>query len=1102
MAPGGLARGVGLGTTPMAATFQALTALATLTVVQSQSVLTSLTIAPGAAVLFPGGTQQLTVTGHYGDGSSNDLTSAAAFVSSNLMVATVAPGGLATGLAAGTSLITASVGALNASMNLTVAEGITITSPLAGFLTNGTDIEVRGSYGSGVIAVDVNGVPAALSGGVFVATVPLREGRNTLSAIGRTATGAASAISVTVSRDTTPPLVNIESPTAGAILTVRQITVTGMINDIVSGTVNPEQAQVMVNGLPAVLLNRSYAITDLLLTPGRNIINVVARDRAGNETQRSIEVTVMDAALQKRINRLAGDAQSGMIGTTLEQPLVVELVDANGVVQTNQPVTFNICRNDGTLLAPPDQQGRTITRLTDTRGQAQIFFQLGSRTGAGNNQVDVTSPGVLGQVIFCANATGSPPVRISALLPETQVGETGKPLPLPWTAYVTDLGGNPVAGAPVTFIVFQGDGGTVNGTTMITTNSDSDGRAAVVHTLGGQDGLNNNVVIAMIGGLTNAAATFTASGRTPHSVALTRVVGLVLDNANQPMSNILCRIDGTSLETFTDAQGQFVLSNAPVGNIHLVVDARDRGYPGTWHALEFVVDTVAGRDNSVDRPIYMLPLSDSALAGGSQPVTLQMRDMPGASMTILPGSIRDANGRPVVTNVSFTQVNMERVPMPPPLGSQFMLAWTVQPAGLHFDPPASMCIPNMGAPAGQVVEMFSFDHDLIQFVAIGTATVTTDGALMCSDPGFGVSKSGWGGCVPPPPPCTPVCSGPPRPRQCVTYQTIPPASRCGCPTYRPMFLTGSCDDGDECTINDRCQNGTCKGDKVTVNSIMGPCVAGAGSAVTFTADSNAPDRVKWIAIGGSPSSGMGASFSTTFAGGLNFIPRFVVAYCGFSAKTKALGVGPSCASIMPMLNEIEVAMTPGASSFGQVHRLAHSADYEGCVDANKWCFRLERFTEKHGIGTQSLGRTDISGAFDSDVTPATCRAIIADLTPPAAGAGMGPPRSTYYSQGITLAHENFHVSDFRDKVSTPTMNDLAVHVAMPSNCTDCKSSPPGSFNTQMETIWNMHRPTYFDGNHEVRAHNHSNPMYTALINAIRARARNAPAAEAWPADCK
>ncbi len=39
--------------------------------------------------------------------------------------------------------------------------------------------------------------------------------------------------------------------------------------------------------------------------------------------------------------------------------------------------------------------------------------------------------------------------------------------------------------------------------------------------------------------------------------------------------------------------------------------------------------------------------------------------------------------------------------------------------------------------------MFSFDHDLGQFVSIGTASVSEDGLVIRSDPGVGILKGGW-----------------------------------------------------------------------------------------------------------------------------------------------------------------------------------------------------------------------------------------------------------------------------------------------------------------------------------------------------------------------
>jgi hypothetical protein len=69
-----------------------------------------------------------------------------------------------------------------------------------------------------------------------------------------------------------------------------------------------------------------------------------------------------------------------------------------------------------------------------------------------------------------------------------------------------------------------------------------------------------------------------------------------------------------------------------------------------------------------------------------------------------------------------------------------------------FDPPAKVVFPNVGgAPAGAVLNIISFDHDVEEFVEIGTATVSEDGRTVVSDPGSGILKAGWGWGQNPPP---------------------------------------------------------------------------------------------------------------------------------------------------------------------------------------------------------------------------------------------------------------------------------------------------------------------------------------------------------------
>jgi hypothetical protein len=82
--------------------------------------------------------------------------------------------------------------------------------------------------------------------------------------------------------------------------------------------------------------------------------------------------------------------------------------------------------------------------------------------------------------------------------------------------------------------------------------------------------------------------------------------------------------------------------------------------------------------------------------------------------------------------------------MSPQFGQQPRFIVTIQPSGVIFDPPAPITLPNVdGLSPNQVTELYSFDHDLGSFVAIGTGTVSEDGLLIHSDPGVGIVKGGW-----------------------------------------------------------------------------------------------------------------------------------------------------------------------------------------------------------------------------------------------------------------------------------------------------------------------------------------------------------------------
>lgn len=713
-------------------------------------------------------------------GLVNDALSGLARVTCNTTPATLSSGVFSCSLQITQGSLAISVQATdvagnNASANITAnlqGPKLNITSPAALDLFGTNTISVTGTVDDPAASIVVNGVQASNAGGTFTADgVALREGNNLITAAGTNAGGAVGTATVNVILDTTPPTIRIDSPTDQAILTSPQIEVTGLVNDVVTGTVNSAQVSVIVNGVQSTVANRSFMAENVLLVPGQNVITAVAKDRAGNTSQNQVTVFLRDVRTQQRILMVSGNDQTGVAGSPLAQPLAVEVINAIGQPITNVPVTFAVEKSDGQLSAYP-QQGRQLTLQTDANGQASVSFQLGTRVGTGNNHVSVTSPGFVGEVMFCASATVGQPTQIHAISGESQKGVIGEALPEPLVAGVFDAGGNPVSGVPVIFKVEQG-GGTLEGGSTVTKTTDADGRAAAVLVLAQQEGINNNLVSASFTGFAGIPVAFTASGLTPSGAANTRVTGIVLDNADQPIPNATASIQGSNLSALTDANGRFNIPNAPVGSIVLFIDGATSTRPESFPFLEFQMVTVSGQDNNLGRPIYLPPLDNdnSKIVGGDQDVTLTLKGVPGVLYTVFAHSATFPDGSKV-GRLTLSQVHADKVPMVPPNGTAPRLVGTLQPSRVKFDPPIRVQFPNTdGLAPGQVTEIFSFHHDLEQFVSEGTARVSEDGSVIVSDPGFGLTVSGWHGGGGPPAPPAPVCNCS-DPSPCVTAQCV------------------------------------------------------------------------------------------------------------------------------------------------------------------------------------------------------------------------------------------------------------------------------------------------------------------------------------------
>ncbi|MCP4996622.1 MAG: hypothetical protein GY934_23040 [Gammaproteobacteria bacterium] len=330
--------------------------------------------------------------------------------------------------------------------------------------------------------------------------------------------------------------------------TIYTNTISGLVNDIVRGTIEEGQANVTVNGISASISNRSYLAQHIPLVAGENTITVIGSDQVGNSAQTLITLNYQPPVGQ-HLEIVSGQNQSATILTTLAEPLAIKVLDDLGQPVANKNVVFRIPQGSGKLGIGGSLEGRGVLTVTDAEGIASTRFQLGQRAGVGNQKARARVVGYADEVIFYASATGNIGNKLSVNSGNNQRGGIHQPLPAPFIVAVTDEGANLVHGARISFEVTNGSGTFQNDQAIYQTQTDSDGRASAHLTLGGVEGLDKQTVTATLidapVGQTITAG-FTASGFKPADPAFTTISGIVLNNQDDPLEKITIRVDGTT----------------------------------------------------------------------------------------------------------------------------------------------------------------------------------------------------------------------------------------------------------------------------------------------------------------------------------------------------------------------------------------------------------------------------------------------------------------------------------------------------------------------------------------------------------------------------
>jgi len=264
----GLVDGVAVGSTTITATLGSVSNSTSVTV--SAPTIASISISPADLTLPIGISQQFTASAVYSDGSVQDLVSGVTWASSSTTVGTIDNTGLAAILAAGSTTITATVGAFTDSTTITVVpanlNSITI-APAAISIAAGTEQQftATGNFDDGstqvltsvqwssnatsVLTVDANGLGLALAAGTSTVTA-------TSGTIAATASVTVSSATL-VSLDIAPS--NSFMP-AGA---TKQFTATGHFSD--SSTQDITQSVVWSSSSPSMAsINNVGTVTSFL----------------------------------------------------------------------------------------------------------------------------------------------------------------------------------------------------------------------------------------------------------------------------------------------------------------------------------------------------------------------------------------------------------------------------------------------------------------------------------------------------------------------------------------------------------------------------------------------------------------------------------------------------------------------------------------------------------------------------------------------------------------------------------------------------------------------------------------------------------------------
>jgi len=341
----------------------------------------------------------------------------------------------------------------------------------------------------------------------------------------------------------------------------------------------------------------------------------------------------------------AGDDQAGTVGTTLADPLVVQVNDQFGDPMSGVNVSFSA---EAGTVSPTNAN-------TGADGTVSTEWTLG--TTAGSYAVTASVTGVGSPAQFNATAAAGAADVLVLVSGDDQNGFPNTALSNPIVVQVQDEYGNAVAGVTVSFSVLSG-----GGSITLSAVSDADGYAEATWTLGTEIGANTAQasVTGLAGGTLSFAATATmlsVTSVTPAPLVEGATATITGTGFDQTPANNTVTIDGEAAIVTNVVGGNEMTVTVPLFNcrperqVDVVVSVSGFNETSTGLAMEPAtaqLDLSVGEQTIVRDPAEFCLQFEASPTGGDEYLigVGAAAESPGGVMTFTMASVSGAASSP------------------------------------------------------------------------------------------------------------------------------------------------------------------------------------------------------------------------------------------------------------------------------------------------------------------------------------------------------------------------------------------------------------------------------------------------------------------------